>query len=485
MARKLISVLGTSDYKTCNYRNENNVVETRFIQEAILKMYMPNINNKDKIIVLLTEKARNNNWIDTEKTTEVIDILANTLKFNNFDIEYIENFKNVLKEADGFDNKVITNKKEGLKTILERQIPSDQIVPVDIKEGKSEEELWDTFEKIYDVIEKDDEIIFDITHGFRSIPMLALTVLNYTKVLKNTKILGIYYGAYEAKDKTNTAPIFNLTSYNDVLEWTKATEAFTKFGNGNAIYSLFEDFNRSLIENRDYKLNRSYLKKFVSSINDFTSCIETSRGRIVDEKEIKKKSQRGIYNAALSINETLSKVKEEKDDLIKPLVPLFDEVEKKIEDFCIKSNEEVGIQTIEWCIEHRLIQQGYTAFEETIKTFVCNLYGLSEDEKGSRESIAKNALNIIKHNIANKKPERYIEEAEINDSKILEKTKEIVSTIPLEIVELSRISDKRNDINHFGYRKNAAAYDDLEKQLKKNFEKFKEIREKYKNKKLI
>lgn len=46
-----------------------------------------------------------------------------------------------------------------------------------------------------------DEIIFDITHSFRSIPMLAITIMNYAKVLKNCKLKEVYAEKWSGSEK--------------------------------------------------------------------------------------------------------------------------------------------------------------------------------------------------------------------------------------------------------------------------------------------
>ena len=110
--------------------------------------------------------------------------------------------------------------------------------------------------KILENIEDGDEIIFDITHGFRSIPMQALTV------------------------------------YNDILEWTNAVDSFIKYGKGDAIYELFEDIKKKKESNNDISLRKSNLNNFSKNINDFTSAIYASRGNVIldnaKEKHFKK-----------------------------------------------------------------------------------------------------------------------------------------------------------------------------------------------------
>jgi len=58
--------------------------------------------------------------------------------------------------------------------------------------------LWKIFDGINSVIDEGDDIIFDVTHSFRSLPVLTLIALNYVKFLKNVNINKIDYGAMEA-----------------------------------------------------------------------------------------------------------------------------------------------------------------------------------------------------------------------------------------------------------------------------------------------
>ena len=57
----------------------------------------------------------------------------------------------------------------------------------------------------------------------------------------------------------------------------------------------------------------------------------------------------------------------------------------------------------------------------------------------------------------------------------------IEKTVPDDIVELSKMSNLRNDISHFGFTKEFLDYESLEKNLKKCKEKMLEIIKKYEN----
>ncbi|MDY0223496.1 MAG: TM1812 family CRISPR-associated protein [Desulfobacterium sp.] len=83
-------------------------------------------------------------------------------------------------------------------------------------------------------------MLIDITYGFRSLPVLLMTLIGYSRLLKNISVSGIYYGAFEVlgnytsaseiPEEKRIAPIFDLTSFEQIIEWTQATQSFVKNG---------------------------------------------------------------------------------------------------------------------------------------------------------------------------------------------------------------------------------------------------------------
>ncbi|WP_219973886.1 CRISPR-associated DxTHG motif protein [Rubrobacter xylanophilus] len=59
--------------------------------------------------------------------------------------------------------------------------------PVDIPDGKSEAELWEIFEKFGEHLKEGDEVVLDLTHGFRHLPALLLSAVQYYAVRKRIK----------------------------------------------------------------------------------------------------------------------------------------------------------------------------------------------------------------------------------------------------------------------------------------------------------
>ena len=124
---------------------------------------------------------------------------------------------------------------------LSEAIPSVQQIP--IPDGADETELWIIFNALVEAIPEGEEVIFDITHGFRSQPVLALLVASFLRVAKGIKIKAILYGAYE-KNRENS-PVFDLTPFVSMLDWANATERFLETGDARKIAMLIREQRQS------------------------------------------------------------------------------------------------------------------------------------------------------------------------------------------------------------------------------------------------
>ncbi|RKD30498.1 TIGR02221 family CRISPR-associated protein [Thermohalobacter berrensis] len=430
MGRKFLSFLGASPYKECCYVYDdgNNLdrVTTKYIQEALIKILCKDWNKDDKAIIFLTDFARKENyWNKEDETRRLKDKLLNL---------------------------------------------NISIKDISIPNGKNQDEIWEIFNTILNEIEEGDEIIFDLTHSFRSIPMLALVILNYAKVLKNVKLKGIYYGAYEARWTENSkeiAPIFNLITFDELLEWAQAVNSFTRYGNSRHLKELASRVLSSKLRERDQ--SAILVKNFVEKLDDFINTIYNCRGKgIFNEKNSDKKS---ISCAYKSMRKNLDNLIEDKNDTLKPLVPLFNKVKETTKDFEKGDNLTTGIAVIKWSIDNNLTQQAYTALDETIKTYVCVKFGLDETDKNNREEIVAKALRVRAQKIPKEKWK--IKEEYRN------KIEEIVVNLDNKLVQLSdKVNNLRNDINHFGYTVDVMDYKKLNSRIKNLYEEFRKHLEK-------
>lgn len=344
-----ISILGTGNYVECAYwlGSEDNTCVTRFAQEATLKCltktYALSWNpKKDKVITFLTNDARRNNW-----------------------------------------NEDCSNNNGGMKVALSRAGFSMLLEDVSIPDGKSEEEIWGIFEKMYGVLEEGDELYIDVTHSFRYLPMLMLILADYSKFLKKTIIKSLTYCNYEGRDlDRNLAPIVDLKQIVELMDWTHAAsdliingraEAISKMTKAKmAICSKIEDNNE-----KDYYIAISELSRIFSNYVKYVQASDLRDAAI------------GVY---VDSKKSASYDTEKKGSKLSALEPVIDKIREEFSNrfpYISKdaSAEEKVLEVISlgsWCLEKKLYQQFLTIMREGIVSYLCNICGVgSNDEKES------------------------------------------------------------------------------------------------------
>lgn len=127
-----------------------------------------------------------------------------------------------------------------------------EVKPVDIPDGQDEGELWRVFQTVIDTVGEQEQLIFDVTHGFRSLPFLAFLAVAYLRTVKRVEIQHVFYGNFEARDTSvtpNRAPVIDLTRFTELLDWMIAADRFIRFGDGS---DLARHLHRARPQGPDY-----------------------------------------------------------------------------------------------------------------------------------------------------------------------------------------------------------------------------------------
>ncbi len=126
-----------------------------------------------------------------------------------------------------------------LQQLMDR-VPPERLKVVPIPEGHSEDELWKVFSALTETVEEGEEVIFDITHSFRSIPFLTFLAAAYLRAARRVRIHAVVYGAYEARprDDPGPRPVFDLTPFVYLLDWLAATNQFIHTGDAQYLARL-------------------------------------------------------------------------------------------------------------------------------------------------------------------------------------------------------------------------------------------------------
>lgn len=378
-------------------------------------------------------------------------------------------------------------KSPGLEATLSHEFPMNQIKTADIPEGANSQEIWTIFDEIYQIMEEGDEVYFDITHAFRSISMMTLAVLNYARVLKNIQIKGIYYGAFENQfadeEGRKIAPILDVTPFVSIFDWTNAANSFIKFGHGGPINAL-------CVQSRS---EEPWMRPF-GEIANLTNAVDASMGKYITGRKLPNQNtsyKSSIYNAYLNFKNKTVEV--DAPEWIAAMVnPLFEKVKEKASAFDHPDSVGIGWAAVEWSIDNNMVQQGFTALQETIITFMCQHYALAEDdylEYHNREHISKSFTSIIKKNPKNCSKferNRAIDSLDTDHyfSKCSSRQLDLLNRFMYEvpdtlIAKFNDIRKIRNQMSHFGFNDEFKTYGKIKENLEDYYHIVRDILEHY------
>ncbi len=325
-----------------------------------------------------------------------------------------------------------------MKERLEKIIDPSLIKPISIKEGYKEEEIWEIFQTIFDTFREEEEVIVDITHSFRSLPMLMITLLNFAKHVKKIKIRGIYYAAFESLGPINEVskwspdkritPILDLTSFSLLQDWTNATYDFINYGNVRRFSSLLTPEKKYNDENE--RIDAFFPRKVVDNLNDLVKNIALCRGKALLEFDYK------------TLKTDIEKLKER--ELPKPFYYLIDKISEKINPF---DNDPVElIKAIsDWCIQHNLIQQLITLIQEFTITII--LKNINEDYSNTElREVVSQSFRIYSQKI---KEKDWLEPASSHKELV---NRCIENDLFKKLAsDFNSLTSLRNDVNHAGF----------------------------------
>ena len=117
--------------------------------------------------------------------------------------------------------------------LRELGVDSKRLKPVDIEVPTSENAFWTIFEEVLDNIDEGDHVWFDITHGFRALPVAAVLALTFARNVKRFTVKGLLYGAFDKN--TKTAPVFDLTGMVTLPAWAESLAEWKRTGRADGI----------------------------------------------------------------------------------------------------------------------------------------------------------------------------------------------------------------------------------------------------------
>lgn len=289
MTTVLLSTLGTGCYSETTYRfPDGREYKTSYCTHAIAETFQP-----DETIVFLTEGATSHHW-----------------------------------------------------DMLRAYFGDSKLTKYDIPNGATQEELWHIFRVITDTIAAMPgaiEIYLDVTHAFRSLPLLLVIAVAYLRQIYNVTIKDIFYGAYEAK-VDNITPVFSLLTFVTLFDWINGVDAFSRTGDSAILAQLLR---QTRIPNSTNAQGESKeLGKLADTLEKLTLNLELLR---LD----------GILSTAAELQHQLKTVENELPAYAHPFTPLLKKVSLTYGRFALASPRKNLAETLDrqlklisWFIEH-------------------------------------------------------------------------------------------------------------------------------------
>lgn len=333
---ELLTVLGTGKYEETCYVWKDQQAKTRYVAEALCEFFQPS-----KVTVFVTEEAKAMHW-------------------------------NGLQEKLG-----------------DRFSVNDVLIP----SGKSEAEVWQIFEKVVCSVEQNSSIIFDITHAFRSIPLLVLLAAAFLKKARNVEIEGVYYGAFEVNREQ--PPIFDLTPAIKLLDWLTATDKFINTGSSLELGQLLSTIQRDFYRNNNQKqseIRPTRLLSFGERIQAISRSIELIRP--ID-----------LMNETARLQNTnTSQLESEIGIFAKPFELLLSQIQQDYGQFARLNNElntpliELKKQFIllQWYVNKKFSSQAILLGREWLISALCIADGIIDYREHERREIIEKQLNKMK-----------------------------------------------------------------------------------------
>lgn len=433
--RVFISFLGTGKYGACYYKDpksEYRSASVRFIQEATLELVgAQKWASTDVAYVMVTEKSYSTNWICNgqvdSRTKEVIE-------------------------------------QEGLEKRLNAMQLPFAVQSLQIPEGNNEAEIWTIFESIFAKLEEGDELYFDITHGFRYLPMLFLVLSNYAKFLKNIKVPHLSYGNWESRNQqTNEAPIIDLTPLTALQDWTTAAGDFIEFGSAKRIAALIKDtIDPVLKESKGKSMAAHQLRGVSIRLQEVSGMLNTCRGYSIVSGESVAESSKLLENL--------------EQELIRPLNPLLEKVRSRLNQFAGRDNLMNGLVAARWCLDNGMVQQSITITYESLLSLVCEL-GEMDYKDSFHRNIASSTLRIVSSKELREDSSRWKavvdKEGDGSDYSINKYATFVASGLLAPFDKpYNQLLNLRNDINHGGMVDKVIPQGDFEIRMKRLLDEF-------------
>ena len=100
---------------------------------------------------------------------------------------------------------------------------------------RTESEQVEILRLLSEHVDTGDRVHIDITHGFRTLPLLSVLAALYLRRVRGADIAGIWYGFYD--EDAQAAPVYDMSGLLHLADWLEALAIYDRSGD----YGVFSD----------------------------------------------------------------------------------------------------------------------------------------------------------------------------------------------------------------------------------------------------
>ncbi|MGB9738771.1 TIGR02221 family CRISPR-associated protein, partial [Chloroflexus sp.] len=337
---------------------------------------------------------------------------------------------------------------------------------VSIPDGRDDDELWRIFQNVVEVIEPNEAVVFDITHGFRSLPFLSFLAAAYLRKVKAIQLKHVFFGNFEMRDQSVTphrTPVLDLTNFVELLDWMVGADLFVRFGDARDLATLLHtQHNRvkpdpkTASNDEMAAWNKLPIKATANNLTKVSKALRVVRPAEV--MEVSKQIYQQLPNAISSVG-----------SLAMPFEPLAKQVINSFQKIALGDNElKAEWELISWYLERDQIFQAVALMREWLVSWVMVQLGKDGEllEKKERQ-LVEQALGAAVQAQSGGTGKEEKEEIHVN-----------LNAIPSlkEVIDLyNQLGDLRNDLMHAGKRKHQLSAEKVEKHVKNVFDQLQKL----------
>ena len=204
MADLFFTFLGTGNYREVEYRWRGLSSKTAYAQAAAVDILQRLGEPPARVYVLLTKEARIKHW---QKRRD--------------------------RSSDGSELIVDGGLKPTFQKLREQAAGRTfELHEIDVDTELSTASQWKTFERIIERCNEGDRITIDMTHGYRSVPVVLSSALHFLRLAKGIQIHRVLYGEFEQHE------IIDYVSFYAIQEWTDAVSRVIDEADGRKLAEL-------------------------------------------------------------------------------------------------------------------------------------------------------------------------------------------------------------------------------------------------------